>query len=384
MNAKTLRHVAGAIAILLALAAKPASAAELDRLVADACHKPVVLLGEDAGHGSGATLATKVDLVERLVDDCGFDAVFFESQVYDFVALEDAFAAKTATADQLADAIGGLWSTTAESDRLVAYLFGKAAAGQVQLRGLDPQVSGATNAYTQRQLGARLASVLASPRREQCATEIRRHAGWLYDDANPFDDAAQARLQACADGIVAHEGDATVDAAMARNFVQYLAMANDRAIRDHAMYDNFAWHRARLPKDAKVIVWTTTVHAAKAGVPGGVRPMGAFLHEALGDDAFVVGFSALAGSHGRPNQPPVVLDAAAPDSLEQRAFAGSDAPIRYLDRAQLQAWGPVAGRALDYGDARVRDWAAVLDGVVVLREERPPQYVRPAVPRQEL
>ena len=375
---------ATALLAVLAMLATSASATELDRLVTDACARPVVLLGEDAGHGSGATLATKVGLVERLVDECGFSAVFFESQVYDFVALEEAFAAKSATPEQLADAIGGLWSTTAESDRLVAYLFGKAAAGQVRLRGLDPQVSGATNAYTQRRLGARLASVLASPRREQCAAEIRRHAAWEYDDASPFDDAAQVRLQACAQDILAHVDATTVDAVLARNFAQYLAMANDRAIRDHAMYDNFAWHRARLPNDAKVIVGTATVHAAKAGATGGVRPMGAYLHEALGDDAFVVGFSALAGSHGRPKQPPVVLEAATPGSLEQRAFAGSEAAIRYVDRAQLRAWGSVAGRALDYGDAQVRDWASLLDGVVVLREERPPQYVRPAVPRQVL
>lgn len=85
-----------------------AGSLQLDRLVKDVCGKQVVLLGEDANHGAGRTLELKVELVERLIQECGFSGVFFESQVYDFVDLQRAIDSKNATPEQLADAIGGL------------------------------------------------------------------------------------------------------------------------------------------------------------------------------------------------------------------------------------------------------------------------------------
>ncbi len=60
---------------------------ELDSIVTDICNKKIVLLGEDANHGSGKTMEVKIALIRRLIEECKFSAVFFESPVYEFLIL---------------------------------------------------------------------------------------------------------------------------------------------------------------------------------------------------------------------------------------------------------------------------------------------------------
>lgn len=371
-----------------------AKSPELDRLVGDVCAKPVVLLGEDASHASARTLELKVELVQRLVEECGFSAVFFESQIYDFLDLARAFEAKTATPERLADAIGGLWSTTREIDPLIAFLYQRGAAGKVALGGLDPRLGEATALYAQRRLPAELASALREPRRGECAASIARNATWQYDDAHPYGPAAEAELAACAREIRAATAQGKSAASrseaewVSANFSRYREInadggANAWERRDRAMFENFEWLRARLPKPAKVIVWCATVHAAKR-LPADSRrrnPLGSYIHQALGDQAAAIGFTALSGRVGQMGKPPLEL-ATASDSLEQRTLAGSQDELRYLDRKQLAALGAVPAHPLDYSRAQTADWSGVLDGLIVLREERPLERVRPPKPQQ--
>ncbi|HEY2467258.1 MAG TPA: hypothetical protein VGI45_05350 [Terracidiphilus sp.] len=51
------------------------------------CHRQVVMLGESATHGDDHREAFKVGLVERLVNECRFDSVFFEPSHYEFMKL---------------------------------------------------------------------------------------------------------------------------------------------------------------------------------------------------------------------------------------------------------------------------------------------------------
>ena len=113
----------------------------LDNLVSDVCTKNVVLLGEEPHHGGGNTLETKAELVRRLINRCGFNAVYFESSVYEFADLNARLGAGTSAPEQVADAIGGLWNTAIAIDPLVDYLYEQAAAGRIRLSGLDPQLS---------------------------------------------------------------------------------------------------------------------------------------------------------------------------------------------------------------------------------------------------
>ena len=369
------------------------SSPQLDRLVKDVCSKQVVLLGEDDNHGGGKTFAVKIDLVERLVDECGFSAVFFESQAYDFLDLKHGLAAQTATREQVADAIGGLWSTTRESDRLASFLFDAASSGHLTLQGLDPQLGGATQLYSQRDLPIRITAFLEQARRADCIAQIHRYASWDYDDKTPFDDAARAGLSKCAADIQASVArqpaskDLAITAFMAANFsrfTQMLSASDSFTARDHAMYDNFVWHRSRLPKDAKLIVWCATIHASKDGgaLRKGYVSMGSFIHQSLGDQAVTIGFSALSGSTGHRGKPPIALADLPGDSLEARALKDSKEDLRYFDAGQLHALGKIAARAIDFTQPDTLDWAGELDGLVVLRQEHPPEYVRGIEPQQ--
>lgn len=365
--------------------------AEIDRLVRDVCRKEVVLLGEDASHAGGRTFEVKTEVVRRLVTRCGFDAVLFESQLYDLLDVEHAVADKTATPMQLAGAIGGLWARAEESRPLFDFLYREAMAGRIRIAGIDPQVGGIMGEYSKRQLGGVLVEPLAGVRREACRRELDTHNGWRYDDAHPFDEAAKHRLRGCIDDIrtaLAGQGAdptsgdiASEPAAMAAAYSRYLDMAlgGDGNMRDLGMYENIQWHRGRWPKGTRLIVWCATVHAAKAlhGLATDMTPMGHHLHAAYGKQAYgkyvaVIGFTALSGRFGNPGTrgEPNVLQPAEASALENVVLAGSDAGLRYVDHERLRRLGTIVSRPINYRKQHAASWADVLDGLIVLREER--------------
>ncbi len=367
--------------------------AEIDRLVRDVCRKDVVLLGEDASHGGGRTFEVKTEIVKRLVSRCGFGAVLFESQLYDMLDVEHAVADRTATPTRLAGAIGALWARAEESKPLVDYLSRETLAGRIRVAGIDPQVGGIMGAYSKQRLGAALATPLADARREPCRREIDMHNGWRYDDAHPFDDAAQQRLRGCIDDIRIALAAQDIDpgsevAAMAGSYSRYLDMAmhGDGNQRDLGMYENLQWHRGRWPRGTKVIVWCATVHAAKAlhGLATDMTPMGRHLHAAYGERAYgkrvaVIGFTALSGRFGNPGTvgEPNVLQPAEAGALERVVLADSDAGLRYVDGKRLKRLGTIVSRPINYRKQHAAPWADVLDGLVVLREERATTPLRP-------
>jgi erythromycin esterase-like protein len=74
------------------------------------CRTQVAMLGESATHGDGHTLAFKVALVERLVDQCGFDRVFFEANHDEFIHINKRLrSGQAVTSEDLLSAVGGLW-----------------------------------------------------------------------------------------------------------------------------------------------------------------------------------------------------------------------------------------------------------------------------------
>src|ERR1700742_2497626 len=65
----------------------PGDEAALTAATQGLCHSQIAMLGESATHGDGHTLAFKVALVERLIEQCGFNSVFFEASHYEFMNL---------------------------------------------------------------------------------------------------------------------------------------------------------------------------------------------------------------------------------------------------------------------------------------------------------
>ena len=103
------------------------------------CKKQIVVLGELPSHGEARAFQAKARIVQRLVEDCGFDAVLFESPIYDFLEFQRAAAAGSATPAQLDRSIGRFWLTR-ELAEWRQWLFQRARNALV-LGGLDDQVS---------------------------------------------------------------------------------------------------------------------------------------------------------------------------------------------------------------------------------------------------
>jgi len=359
---------------------------ELERLVADLCDRQVVLLGE-GDHGDGRTWEIKTELVRALVDSCGFDSLFIESGMYDFLALDRAHAAGTATPRDVANAVGALWAEARETQPWIAYVHEAAAAGRLEVLGLDDQIH-STAYHAQQELPAALAAHLPQSRKEECRARIARHILWTYDEAHPHSLASQSELQSCLEQIqaaVAKEAPSpkvAEDLAMASNLSRWVArdfVSDGQAIsnaRDRSMFENFQWHRQRLGGQRKAIVWCATVHAAKRldGLAAyrGFSPLGLYIHEQYGERAAAIGFSAWSGASQPRGRPGRELSIAPPESLEGRALA-PEQPLRYLDAEELRALGSVEARPIGHQFHRAA-WHEILDGLVVLRRETPAHH----------
>lgn len=382
-------------------ASAPPAADPIGRLVADLCQRPqedltrasVVFLGEERSHGSAASIGAKAEVVQRLVQECGYSAVLFESGIYDFLDYERALATGSASVEHLSDAVGALWSTAAEFDPLLQKLHEQALIGRVLLGGIDVQVGSSTALYAQRSLPAELGTVLAAPNDAHCSQVFGRHNRWEYNADAPFDDAEVQRLSDCIDRVLAALSDLGVagEAAstvpiMARSYRRHLNMLDSnraRAERSQGMTENLLWYLDRLPAGSRVIVWTASVHARKGrlGPDDSVDTLGQSLRRQLGDAVTTIGFSAYAGSFGR-NAQPRTLDAAPADSLEALAFTNQSGAYAYLGSASLRAAGSRPSRVLDAGDWAHVDWSVLIDGLFVVREERPIVPIRDSRPRR--
>jgi erythromycin esterase-like protein len=371
--------------------------------VADAvCGKRVVLLGELPDHGHARGFGVKARVVERLVARCGFDAVLFEAGSYDFFGLERAVdaarrapggaaAVSGARIDSLdlalARAIGGFWWTR-ELAGWRRWLVNQAVARRVALGGIDDQPIGATATYTLATLPGLVAAAVPPARAAECREAVARHVGWRYTAAARYDSTERARLADCT-RLAADRAPAarrTPDAVMLDHLAGYFARERGGTPdRDLAMARNIAWWAERLPRDAKIVVWTATTHAARAPGASAARPlgvpfMGERLSERWGDRLAVIGFTALGGQWARPRQPGQPLPPLPPDALEARALAAGVAGAAsrdtagwaYLDRAALRALGPVPSRL--FGQVATADWSAAFDGVLVIRDEAAPTF----------
>jgi erythromycin esterase-like protein len=369
---------------------------DTDPVVHALCGKSVALLGESPVHGFGKTLEFKVELVRRLIDECHYNAVFVESGTYDYINIQKKLkSGQDVTDSMISAAIGGLWATK-EVQPLIPFLREKVKAGSVTLGGLDDQLGMGT--YAQREMPSDLVQYLQGDERSRCLATLQRHMLWQYTDDAPYGAQDRDKIVGCLDRIEARlsqpgenqepwaeEDRAMIDSLkrnLARDFREGFAESADSDVawneRDRSMYLNFRWLLSRLPSFSKVIVWAATVHAAKdlSGVSGldGRVPLGSYLRRDFKDRAFTLGFSEYSGSYAFVGQPVRQLSAAPDASLERRSLANRDSDIVYLSLKQLRKFGSVEARPLGSSFKTAR-WDDILDGLVVFREERAPQYL---------
>ena len=368
----------------------------VDAAVRDLCASRIALLGEPPMHGFGRTLELKVQIVRRLVSECHFNALLIESGSYDFLKIAERLkSGQMVTTSMVAAGIGGLWANR-EVAALVPFLAEEAQRGRLVLGGLDDQLGAGT--YAQREMPAELAAYISNEsERATCLATLQRHMLWQYSADAPYGPSDRARILSCLEkmepGIKRHADAATRDAglAMLQNLRRTLARdfgqgaGVDEAIRifndrDRTMYENFQWWVARVPAPAKVIVWTATNHAAKSlrGIPGLERSisLGSYIQSAYGTDAFALGFSALSGSYAMGRRPARALAPAPANALEHVVLDRDTVDAKYVGRDELKRLGKLPARPVG-PDVKEADWSSVFDGLVVLREERPPQPTPP-------
>ncbi len=161
---------------------------------------------------------------------------------------------------------------------------------------------------------------------------------------------------------------------MTRNFASFIERmvypASARS-RDDVLAANVLWHLDRLPKGAKLIVWTATVHGSKRQGQLPQRPAGVALDDAFGNDYGVVGFSAYAGLSSMAGRAPTTFEPAPSDSLEAKATR-ADLPLAYLNASALKKFGEIDSRL--FGKLTRADWSTHFDGVIVVRTETPAQF----------
>jgi erythromycin esterase-like protein len=346
----------------------------VDGVVNAVCQKQIVLLGELPTHGEAHAFDAKSRIVDRLMAQCGFTAILFEAGIYDFLGLERAAETRTATPEQLDNAIGRFWWTR-ELTPWRRALFEAATRKRVVVGGLDDQVS-ITSHYAQAALPRLIAAASSESTAAECRQTVSRHVAWTYDARNPFDEREQLRLQQCArdaaDAAAANRSLDAADRVMLASFARYADRQRPgvTSSRDESMYRNLVWYVERLPADSRVIIWTATVHAARQRGSLAEVPLGARVVERWGDRVGAVGFTAYAGYTSRAGRPASPIADAPSDSLE--ATATSEAAWALLDSGKLRTLGRVSSRLL--GTFVSETWSDDFDAVVVIRQEAAPTF----------
>jgi erythromycin esterase-like protein len=281
---------------------------------------------------------------------------------------------RTATPEQLDNAIGRFWWTR-ELTSWRRALFEAATRQRVVVGGLDDQLS-ITSHYAQAALPPLIAAASSESTATECRHAVSRHVGWTYDARNPFDEPEQLRLHQCARNAAdAAAADRSLDAAdrvMLDSFARYANRQRPGMTsgRDESMYRNLEWYLERLPANSRVVVWTATVHAARQRGALAEVPLGARVVERWGDRVATVGFTAYAGYTSRAGRPASPIPAAPPESLEATATSGSAWAL--LDSEKLRAIGRLPSRLL--GPLVSDTWSDYFDAVVVIRQEVAPTF----------
>ena len=369
-----------------------------DQVVQALCGKRVVLLGENPIHGFADTLNFKAQIVHRLVDECHFNALYFEAGTYDFIHLERVRSSGQAVTDKMISAgIGGLWAND-ETQALVPFLTEKVKMGSLMLGGLDDQLGAGT--WPSREMSVDLVQPLQAEEKARCTAILQRHMLWQYTEEAPYGPADKQKILGCLKTIQvklesseAQNTDAarqslemvrSLQRNFERNFTeddftkkdQVLKLTNDR---DHSMYMNYTWLQNRLPANSKIVVWAATVHTAKE--LGGIAdfeervPLGPYLQKDEGNKAFSLGFSAYSGEYSCTHQPVKRLSDAPASSIETKVFAKNESNTVYLSSEQPKRFGPspacILGTGFDTGQ-----WNKILDGLIIFRQEHDPTWIK--------
>ncbi len=362
---------------ILGFVANPSQGFTEDTLVSklsqQLCDKSIVLLGELPSHGEALAFQTKAKISQQLISQCGFDALFFEAPVYEFYGLRNNDKPQP---EDLDHAIGGFWMT----QELVSWrqwLFERMQNNGLYLAGIDSNVS-RTSFYAKRHLPDLVAKQLPSEKNKSCHHAIDQYLHWRYDQQNPFTEDINQQLIACLSSAKNQQpktaANYLIEQLLMENFKVNLLPIKAQSFpnnRTGMMFKNFQWQKSELPKDAKIIVWTASVHAAKQQGTIKQAPLGSLLTEQYGTQVTAIGFSAYSGESSMAGMPVKPIEAAPEDSLEAQVLNSKNDWV-FFDNKQLSDYGQIQSRL--FGQFRTEQWDQYFDGVVVFKKEKAPTF----------
>ena len=361
-----------AVLALVGIASSRAHADEgqaIEQAVQAMCAKPIVLLGE-ATHGGGHTTALKAELVQRLVTQCGFNVVLFESSFYEFFPIaEQARERQRISPALVATAVGGVWKFSQEMQALLPFLAQQATDGKIELGGLDFQAGGFQQPYSNGAMFAELSAPLADDRRAFCKALFRAR---IYDND---DLAGFSSLLPCVSDMAAVARQEQLG--KIRNLQAWLAtdgrpQADLVRARDRMMAENASAWIDRTGTPAKVLIWTHNGHAARdtARLPdyGDQDNLGRTLSRSYGDKVFALAISAYDGDFRWSKGVNKALPPAPDDSLEARFGRTQD--INFVSALDLRHAATIASAVFGY-NYLAADWSKAYDGMLILNREYP-------------
>ena len=342
------------------------------------CDKQIVLLGEGPNHGEGTTEIFKSKLTKSLVSDCGFELILFEASFYEFIRLNERVTQGVQlNQDDIGTAIGGLWRYDTQMQSLIAFMVDAVNTGKLALGGIDDQLGGRGQDFTNYALPGVLMSHLDVEIRESCQKLLEQRSIYSFPKEQPYNWAKKNELLSCLenDNEKVTSPDVTAMRKSVERFIDrdFEDNKNQFQGREDSMYGNFEMLYAAWNTPPKTIIWSSTVHVTKSRkalqfIEG--PTLGERIKTTFENDSYVIGFSALTGSHRLMGGKDAKLPEAPPNSIEKISLKGKAVEDVFLDTKELAAFGLAPAAAIK-NSYQEENWNELLDGLVIFREQTP-------------
>ena len=383
----------------------------------------IVMLGDPSHIGGGSFLAMS-RMVKFLHRDMGFDVLVFESGLYDMSKVWDSLREGGDVPAALGQGLFSIWGKSEEVHSLMDYVAANARTTRpLELAGWDPQVTGtASREHLVADLRAYLnetgiTSDLLTENGPFKTILENVLANKYLQGPTPVAPPGQAEQQSylavltqlVKDIAARNAGHDNLRAGFWVHELHSLSVdsrtqwsprddASDylgNMLRDQQGATNLLWLADERYRGRKIIVWAATWHefrnkgiamsAMTTADPDDVQyfnavTMGQHVWETLGNQVYVIGFTAYTGTHGMvrggrsQGEGPIRRGPHTSVELEE-LFNAAGFQYAFLDFRSPQKGGewlqtPLRARFLGDGPG-LRDWTKTMDGMFFIREQKP-------------